>query len=124
MVCAGPVGDGYTMCRRRVGRDENDRDGMSEIPAPNPILWPDGDFVIPGFMICATCKAESRKSTIAVGLSMSTALGTAEYFDEEGVRHYHDMNHTWTSYRCSNGHEWTLSSEPHTCPVPGCRVGR
>lgn len=73
-------------------------------------------------MICKTCKSEDRKSTISVGQTMATMMGTAEYFDEQGVRHYHDMNHSWTNYRCSNGHEWTLSSEPYVCPAPGCPV--
>ena len=58
-------------------------------------------------MICPKCKEQGRKSTIRVGVSMSTAMYCTPFYDEEGKYHHHDSNTTETSYTCSNGHEWT-----------------
>lgn len=61
-------------------------------------------------MKCEKCQLEGKKSTIQIGMSMTTCMGTNTYYDESGNFHYHDPNSTSTDYRCSNGHEWQESS--------------
>lgn len=58
-------------------------------------------------MICETCKAQGLKSCVYPGQSTVTLMGWSPYYDEKGELHSHDPNWHTTSYRCSNGHEWT-----------------
>lgn len=62
-------------------------------------------------MICPECKAENKKSRVYAGPSSSTCMHCAPYYDEDGKHHYHDINTSSTSYSCSNGHEWSESSQ-------------
>jgi len=68
-------------------------------------------------MICQTCKAEGQKSTISVGCGMTTAMGYAPFYDEDGVLHIHDPNVTTRDYTCSRGHSWSAST---TSKCPAC----
>lgn len=69
-------------------------------------------------MICETCKEQGLKSTISVGGSFVTCMGSSHYFDEQGAEHRHDPNETSTSYTCSNGHSWT-GKEYRKCAACG-----
>lgn len=59
-------------------------------------------------MKCNQCEIESKKSTIQIGMSFTTAMMWHSYYDENGNLHNHDPNTTTTEYKCSNGHEWKL----------------
>lgn len=63
-----------------------------------------------GRVICLTCAGEGEKSTVTEGLSMSTAMYFAPFFDEDGKRHVHDGNTRRTDYSCSRDHRWTSVS--------------
>ncbi len=60
-------------------------------------------------LFCAQCKKEGLTSTIQRGMSMTTLMGTHEYWDEDGSYHYSDPNYTTTEWSCSQDHEWTTS---------------
>lgn len=70
-------------------------------------------------VICQLCEAENKRSKVYTGLTRATGLGIDDFFDERGFQHVHDPNSRVTSYKCSNGHEWT-ESEGEVCPCPGC----
>ncbi len=57
-------------------------------------------------MICPTCKAEGKTSTVTELGGTSTLLHCPPFCDEAGVRHRHDTNRRMEGYRCSNGHTW------------------
>lgn len=61
-------------------------------------------------MKCPECVKENKKSFVNVGMSMTTAMYAAPFYDEEGKYHHHDPNTTSTEYSCSNGHRWTHKS--------------
>lgn len=65
-------------------------------------------------MICPTCKEAGEKSTVYPGMSTSTCLFCQPFYDEDGKYHDHDRNIVSTSYSCSNGHNWGVST-PRTC---------
>lgn len=60
-------------------------------------------------MKCPTCVNEGTKSTLSVGMSITTSMYFSPFYDEDGKYHHHDGNTTTTSYRCSNGHEFSDS---------------
>lgn len=64
-------------------------------------------------MICEKCKTEDRKSTIRFSTEIVTSELVDNYYDEEGKLHIHDPNITETTYRCSNGHEWSERETEH-----------
>lgn len=68
-------------------------------------------------MKCPECVASDQKSTVRVGMSYSTCMGTQTYYDEDGKYHFHDPNSTSTNYSCSNGHSW---SEVAKAKCPSC----
>jgi len=57
------------------------------------------------------------------GAGFSTSMAGQLFWDEDGRRHNHDPNTTTWSFRCSNGHEWSVT-QPHNCPVEGCEWKR
>ncbi len=63
-------------------------------------------------MKCPTCERDGIRSIVHVGGTTSTLMTIQEFYDEEGRHHRHDYNNRTTSYRCSNGHEWTESIRP------------
>lgn len=63
-------------------------------------------------MICATCKADGKKSRVYIGWSRSTLMHFTPYYDENGAYHYHDRNTTTTDYSCSEGHQWSEGAKP------------
>lgn len=70
-------------------------------------------------MRCATCVSEGRESRVHNrGMRRTLLAGGGEFFDEKGVRHYHDPNTTTTRYECSNGHTW---EENTRAQCPGCK---
>lgn len=61
-------------------------------------------------MICPECQKEGKKSMVYPGVSSTTLMYCAPFYDEKGEFHNHDSNITTTPYSCSNGHEWTEKS--------------
>jgi hypothetical protein len=73
-------------------------------------------------MKCPQCVIENETSScFASNLVTSTAMGGQKrYWDEKDVYHSHDPNRSTSSYHCSRGHRWTVTSR-HRCP--GCDFG-
>jgi hypothetical protein len=70
-------------------------------------------------MKCQTCEREGLRSTVHVGATVSTAMCSYSFYDEDGKYHYHNPNTVGTSYRCSNGHTWHESHRnPCWCEKP------
>ena len=65
-------------------------------------------------MLCPICVGQSLKSTVHEGGSKTTQAYCPPFYDPEGVRHHHDINIRSRSFRCSNGHSWTVQL-PNTC---------
>ena len=57
-------------------------------------------------MKCPKCEELGIKSKVYVGMSTSTLMYSAPYYDEDGNYHYDDPNIHETEYRCSNGHKF------------------
>jgi RNA polymerase subunit RPABC4/transcription elongation factor Spt4 len=72
-------------------------------------------------MKCPVCVEKNLKSNVYVGMSTSTAMYCAPYYDEDGKYHSHDGNTHTTSYSCSNGHTW---AESNTGTCPSCDFGK
>lgn len=68
-------------------------------------------------MICPTCQAEGKTSTIRIGERMTTLMYCAPFYDEQGAYHHHDLNIKTQSYSCSQGHAW---DEKSRTPCPSC----
>lgn len=66
-------------------------------------------------MICPECKEQGKKSRVYEGVSNTTLAWCGPFYDEEGQQHHHDSNTITSSYRCSEGHEWTVESQPGSC---------
>jgi hypothetical protein len=49
---------------------------------------------------------------VSVGMSMTTLMYCAPFYDEAGRFHSHNPNTTTTQYSCSNGHRWSESVKP------------
>jgi hypothetical protein len=62
-------------------------------------------------MMCEKCRAEGKKSKVYIGAQTSTLMAPPPaYYDENGrLVVPPDPNVYTTEYRCSNGHEWTVS---------------
>lgn len=55
---------------------------------------------------------------------MSTLMGgTQTYYDEDGVRHHHEVNSSTGRGHCSLGHDLDVNASTR-CPAPGCEYGR
>ncbi len=63
------------------------------------------DIPANGRMVCETCKTEGKKSKLSSAGIKVTNLDVQDYFDEEGLAHWHDPNKRTTTYVCSRGHE-------------------
>ena len=71
-------------------------------------------------MICEQCIKEDRKSIVYDLGGTVTMLAHRPHWDENGVRHSHNPNYHTMRYRCSNGHEWSISKRDH-CPAHDCQ---
>jgi len=60
-------------------------------------------------MKCPFCENEGKKSCVYPSIGMTTDVYFPPYYDEDGNYHDEDHNTTTTTYRCSNGHEWTVT---------------
>lgn len=72
-------------------------------------------------MKCPVCSEKELKSCVYVGMSTSTLMYCAPYYDEDGEYHSHDSNTHAINYSCSNGHDWIESS---TGICPSCDFGK
>jgi len=72
-------------------------------------------------MKCPICVEKKLKSCVYVGISTSTLMYCAPYYDEDGKYHSHDSNVNATEYNCSQGHKW---SESHIGICPSCDFGK
>lgn len=70
-------------------------------------------------MKCPECERSGDKSTLSIGASLTTAMYTQDYYDEEGVLHRHDPNRHETEYSCSNGHSFKKIHKLK-CPALEC----
>lgn len=75
-------------------------------------------------MKCPECVRTGQRSKLYMPATYccTDMGGTQTYYDEDGVRHHHDVNHASGRGRCSNGHilDVTASTE---CPAPDCGYG-
>lgn len=71
-------------------------------------------------MKCPECVKEGKRSTVSQGMSMTTCMGWAPFYDEDGNYHSHDPNRHETAYSCSNGHYFGESS---VVKCPSCDYG-
>lgn len=62
-------------------------------------------------MKCPACTSEGKRSRVYPGVSSSTLMWCAPFYDEDGRYHHHDMNTTTTSFSCSKGHRWIESAK-------------
>lgn len=71
-------------------------------------------------MICKECKEQNLKSTMTVVAVPSKVepKKVKEFWDENGMYHYHDSNVHTKVYACSNGHT-TIDHPLHGCPQCG-----
>jgi len=73
---------------------------------------------------CEECeKAGVKPDRIYCEGSSSTLLGYSPYYDGDGKLHDHDPNMVSTSYKCSNGHRWGVTSR-RSCPTCGDWYGK
>jgi hypothetical protein len=74
-------------------------------------------------MKCPECVEAGKKSRVTPGLTAVTDMYCPPYYDEEGVRHHHDLNARTTNYSCSNGHRWveTTQAECGSCDWPNVK---
>lgn len=67
-------------------------------------------------MICPRCTELGNKSRVDLQQFATTLMGGDEiYWDENGKKHIHHVNHSGRAYRCSNGHEWTEDERCEHC---------
>lgn len=74
-------------------------------------------------LFCPQCTVESKTSSVREGVSSTTAMWYAPFYDDDGDYHVHDMNYTTTEYTCSNGHQFNVNSS-HPCPNTNCNWGK
>jgi len=69
-------------------------------------------------MMCPQCQKNDETSLCFVDhLVKTTAMGgLLRYWDEKGIYHSHDPNRSTSSYHCSRGHRWAITSR-HKCPA-------
>jgi hypothetical protein len=70
-------------------------------------------------MKCPVCTEQQLKSNVYPGMSSTTLMWCAPYYDEDGIYHHHDMNRTRSEYSCTQGHAWSVTSHP-ICPADNC----
>jgi hypothetical protein len=67
-------------------------------------------------MKCPACVEEGKTSKLpSPSYFSSTSMGFDDYWDEEGKRHHHDPNSSWTNMTCTQGHTLFYHLESH-CP--------
>lgn len=75
-------------------------------------------------MKCPECERIGQRSKLFMPDGyFSTAMGGSQsYYDEDGHKHYHEINSSSGQGHCSNGHilDVTLSTK---CKAPGCGYG-
>ena len=71
-------------------------------------------------MICLSCSADGKKSTVRVRMEGREKDDVVDvYFDEGGKRHDHDATVHLTQFACSNGHRWEVKHmNPCWCGWP------
>ena len=75
-------------------------------------------------MICSTCSEDGSKSRVfSLGTYSTLMGGSSGFWDENGKKHWHDVNERVTKYQCSNGHEWS-EVDDNECGAPGCNWSR
>lgn len=67
-------------------------------------------------MKCQTCKEQGLISKVFEGPVMETLMGFLPWWDENGVRHYHDSNRRTQHYWCSHSHQWDVKLPYPKCP--------
>ena len=68
---------------------------------------------------CPTCKADGVVCrATSVEKKQITRLKPVEYWDEEGLYHWHDLNMIKATWRCLKGHKW--SEEVRRCEKCWC----
>lgn len=75
-------------------------------------------------MKCPECERTGQRSKLYMpDCYFTTAMGGTEtYYDEDGQRHHHEVNHSSGQGRCSNGHLLNFSRSTK-CPAAGCDYG-
>ncbi len=62
---------------------------------------------------CKSCAMADKKSKVYPKFESATTGDI--YYDEEGKLHTHTQTSGSVSYKCSNGHEWTDSTNNSAC---------
>lgn len=62
-------------------------------------------------VICPTCKAEGRRSTVTQGAAYAALVHIPRIYDEDGYLISSPSPPGWQNYTCSNGHQWTVRSD-------------
>lgn len=74
-------------------------------------------------MKCQQCVEEGLTSRVfSRGATRTLMAGGGEHWDEEGVRHYHEINTENALYECSNKHLFCIKGKPE-CGAEGCAYG-
>lgn len=68
---------------------------------------------------CPHCANQGRTNFGFLSGAMGDSQAIEELMDDQGRKHIHDPNETRLSYRCSDGHKWSLGVRVK-CPVDGC----
>ena len=74
-------------------------------------------------MRCPQCVQEDQTSRCFKGnRTVTTAMaGVQRYWDEAGVYHSHDPNRSTSTFHCSRGHRWTITTRQQ---CPACSFGK
>ena len=65
-------------------------------------------------MKCPQCVRDGQRSTVDIGMTVTTAMVVYRYYDEDGNLVVDDPNTSTTMYVCSRGHEWAESERKLT----------
>lgn len=72
-------------------------------------------------MKCKKCEEQGLLSWVENMGTISTLLEYNPYYDESDIYHIHNPNKFGTSYKCNNGHTWTINSFKK---CPNCDYGK
>ena len=75
-------------------------------------------------MKCPECERTGQRSKfyMPTGYSSTAMAGSEDYYDEDGHRHYHEVNTRGGQAHCSNGHVLNVTCSDK-CQAPGCDYG-